>query len=260
MSLLSPGPRPVPSWLITHSFEERQAGVLKSGKEGEVFLVERVSADGSCLLAHKRFRPRYPKQGELRELGFSKGTIYRADKVYRAGWNLKARERRAVNGGSRFGHELASALWPSNEMAMLERAWAAGASVPYPVQRTDDGILMEYIGDAGEAAPHLVNARLGLQQVAAAWLQLAASLRALSSAGIVHGDLSPYNILWWRERLVLIDFPQAVDAETNPHAPDLLHRDLLNVAEWFGRRRLDIDVEAFYGELIGRLFSGPLGP
>src|SRR5438105_3767780 len=79
LSVSTTGQRPVPSWLITHSYEDRDAGVLKSGKEAEVFLVERVSSQGSCLLVHKRYRPRYPKKGELQELGFSKGTIYRAD-------------------------------------------------------------------------------------------------------------------------------------------------------------------------------------
>jgi len=164
--------RPVPEWLVDESFDDRPAGVLKSGKEAEVFLVERESADGSCLLAHKRYRPRYPKMGELRELGFSKGTIYRADKVYRAGWNLKQRDRRAVDMGSRHGHEVSSQMWPNNELAMLQRAWRAGASVPYPVSRTDDGVLMEFIGERDQAAPRLVNAHLSAADVESAREQI----------------------------------------------------------------------------------------
>ena len=89
--------RPAPPWLITHGYQDHDAGVLKSGKEAEVFLVERIADDGSsCLLAHKRFRPRYPKKGELEALGFSKGTMYRADSVYSAGWGLKQRDRKAL--------------------------------------------------------------------------------------------------------------------------------------------------------------------
>jgi RIO kinase 1 len=260
LSIAPSGERPPPAWLISHSFDERAAGVLKSGKEAEVFLVERVADDGSsCLLAHKRYRPRYPGQGELRELGFSKGTIYRADKVYRAGWDLKRRERAAIDGGSRFGHRLAAALWPANEMAMLRRAWQAGASVPYPVERTTDGVLMEFVGDRERAAPRLAEARLDGDQLAAALDQLLASLRAMTAAGVVHGDLSAYNALWWHERLVLIDFPQAIDASANPHAPELLHRDVVNVSDWFGRRRLAVDAEALYAEMIGLLFGGPAG-
>ena len=259
MSQFATGSRPVPSWLITHSYTDRDAGVLKSGKEAEVFLVERESADGSCLLAHKRYRPRYPKMGELRELGFSKGTIYRADKVYRAGWNLKQRDRRAVDMGSRHGHEVSSHMWPSNELAMLQRAWRAGASVPYPVSRTDDGVLMEFIGERDQAAPRLASAQLSGAEVRSARDQLTHTLRAMSSVAVVHGDLSSYNILWWQGRLVLIDFPQAVDARTNVHAPDLLQRDVNNVAEWFGRQRTPIDADELYGDLLGLLFGVGLG-
>jgi len=229
--------------------------VLKSGKEAEVFLVERESADGSCLLAHKRYRPRYPKMGELRELGFSKGTIYRADKVYRIGWNLKQRDRRAVDMGSRHGHEVSSQMWPNNELAMLQRAWRAGASVPYPVSRTDDGVLMEFIGEREQAAPRLVNAQLSAADVQSARDQMVHTLRAMSAVGVVHGDLSTYNILWWQGRLVVIDFPQAVDATTNVYAPELLQRDVENVADWFGRQRAPIDAVELYGELVGLLFG-----
>ena len=259
MSRFATGDRPVPSWLITHSFTERDAGVLKSGKEAEVFLVERRSAKGSCLLAHKRYRPRYPSIGELRELGFSKGTIYRADKVYRAGWNLKRRERLAIDGGSRAGHEMAAAMWPANELAMLERAWHAGASVPYPVDRTADGLLMEFVGDRDEAAPRLVSARLSGVELRSARDQLLDSLSAMSAAGVVHGDLSPYNVLWWKGRLVLIDFPQAVDATSNPYAASLLQRDVANVAGWFDRQRVAIDADEVYGELLGLLFGVGFG-
>jgi hypothetical protein len=80
----------------------------------------------------------------------------------------------------------------------------------------------------------------------------------MSSAGVVHGDLSTYNILWWRGRLVVIDFPQAVDATTNVHAPELLQRDVNNVADWFGRQRAPIDADELYGELLGLLFGGGL--
>ena len=69
-----------------------------------------------------------------------------------------------------------------------------------------------------------------------AWRQLTSSLIALTMAGIVHADLSAYNLLWWEERLVLIDLPQAVEFTTNTDAFDLLHRDVENVGEWFGRR------------------------
>jgi len=140
---------------------------------------------------------------------------------------------------------------------MLERAWAAGASVPYPVERTDDGILMEFVGDRRSAAPRLVQAGLSRDEARDAADQLIASLHALSSTNIVHADLSAYNILWWRGRLVIIDFPQAVEALSNPHSADLLYRDLQNIGGWFARQRVDIDIEGLFAELVGLLFSGP---
>ncbi len=87
-------------------------------------------------------------------------------------------------------------------------------------------------------------------EVAPAWEQLLANLRALTDAGLVHADLSAYNLLWWKGRLVVIDLPQAVEFTTNTDAYELLHRDLANVAEWFTRHGADVDVEAVYAELL----------
>lgn len=242
--------RPAPAWLVSEAFEEHLVGVLKSGKEAEVFLVERVSPAGSCLIAHKRYRPRHPKQGELRELGFSKGTMYRHDVVYRAGWHLNTRDRRAVETHTRYGQEVTAALWPENELQMLRRAWDSGASVPYPVGRSEDGVLMEYLGDRSGAALRVVDARLSPSELRDAWWQLVESLHKLTRAGVVHADLSVYNLLWWQGRVVIIDFPQAVDVITNLDAMQLLDRDVSNVATWFGRRGVAIDAGAVYTELV----------
>ena len=244
-------PRAAPDWLLDESFTEHPLGTLKSGKEAEVFLIERRYQGGSTvLLAHKRYRPRRPGKGELRALGFAHGTVYHNSSTYYAGWNLASRDRRAVETHTDHGSKVVERMWPIQEMAMLERAWAAGASVPYPVERTDDGVVMEFIGEADAAAPRLAQARLSADEVASAREQLLANLRALTSAGVVHADLSVYNMLWWRGRLVVIDLPQAVEFLTNTDAPGLLHRDLANVAAWFGRRGAAIDVEATFAELL----------
>ncbi|HEX5038943.1 MAG TPA: RIO1 family regulatory kinase/ATPase, partial [Candidatus Limnocylindria bacterium] len=223
-------------WPEGEPYEDVPRGTLKSGKEAEIFLVERKFArSGPRLLAHKRYRPRYPVKDQLRDEGFSNATRYRGDSIYKAGWFLPKRDKRAVLGGSRYGHELAAKLWPMQEWAMLRRAWQAGASVPYPVEQSELGLLMEFIGDEGQAAPKLVHARLSTDDLASAWHQLQASLVALTMAGLVHADLSPYNVLWWRGHLVIIDLPQAVEFTTNTDAFDLLHRDVANVGEWFLR-------------------------
>ncbi len=85
---------------------------------------------------------------------------------------------------------------------------------------------------------------------------MATSLRALTRAGLVHADLSPYNLLWWEGRLVVIDLPQVVEFTTNPDAFELLHRDVANVGGWFARRGVAVDVEALYAELVGVAWLG----
>jgi RIO kinase 1 len=238
------------AWPDDEQYEDLPRGTLKSGKEAEIFLVERRYASGTRLLAHKRYRPRYPGKGELRAEGFSNSTKYRGDSIYKAGWFLPTRDKRAVMGGSRYGHELAGRLWPIQEWTMLRRAWQAGASVPYPVEQTDHGLLMEFIGDDSQAAPKLGQARLTASELTSAWEQLLANLSALTAAGLVHADLSAYNLLWWEGRLVVIDLPQAVEFTTNTDAYDLLHRDVANVGDWFNRHGAGVDVEAVYAELL----------
>ena len=249
MSSIAPM-RSVLAWPQDEPYEDHPRGTLKSGKEAEIFLVERRFASGPRLLAHKRYRPRYPVKDQLRNEGFSNSTVYRGDSIYKAGWFLRTRDKRAVMGGTRYGHELAGRLWPMQEWTMLRRAWEAGASVPYPVEQTDHGLLMEFIGDDSQAAPKLGQARLTPAELTSAWDQLVENLRALTIAGLVHADLSVYNLLWWEGRLIVIDLPQAVEFTTNSDAYDLLHRDVTNVGEWFTRRGADVDVEALYADLL----------
>jgi len=246
-------------WPQGEPYEDVQRGTLKSGKEAEIFLVERRFArSGPRLLAHKRYRIRYPGKDELRAEGFSNATSFRRDAAYRSGWYVSSRDRRALAAGnrSRHGQQLAAELWPVQEWAMLRRASAAGVPVPHPVEQTADGILMEYIGDESQAAPMLARAKLGSDELASAWAQLADSLRALTAAGLVHADLSAYNLLWWEGQLVVIDLPQAVEFTTNADAFELLHRDVANATDWFGRRGVVLDAESLYAELVALAWLG----
>lgn len=253
MSSIAPTRRAF-AWPSDEPYEDHSIGTLKSGKEAEIFLVERRFASGPRLLAHKRYRPRYPAKGQLRAEGFSNSTAYRSDAMYRTGWVLRTRDKRAVESGTRYGHEVVGRMWPMQEWSMLRRAWKAGVSVPYPVEQTDHGLLMEFIGEETQAAPKLAEARLTPAELASAWEQLAENLRALTASGLVHADLSAYNLLWWDERLTVIDLPQAVEFTTNPDAYELLHRDVSNVGDWFTRHGLPVDAEGLYAELLALAF------
>ena len=123
-------------------------------------------------------------------------------------------------------------------------------AVPYPVLFGDDRLVLQYLGDHDSAAPQLAAARLDPDQLASAAEQLVEGLHRLVAAGWVHGDLSAYNLLWWDEALWFIDFPQAVDLAANPQGLNLLHRDVVNVATWFGRKGLPLDAEETFASLL----------
>ncbi len=246
--------RDAPAWLTEGDTVDEVLGLLKTGKEAEVFAIERRSLDGrrSALLAHKRYRPpRVGHKGELEALGFSRARTFADDARYRAGEGFRySRDRRAVARRSKHGRELLAERWPRQEWESLVRAHEAGATVPYPVEQTGDGVVMQFLGDAGVAAPRLVSARLDPAELTAAYAQLMADLAALTQAGLVHADLSPYNVIWWRGRAWIIDLPQAVDLVLNPNGLDLLHHDVTTVCAWFARQGLDCDGEAAFAALL----------
>lgn len=243
------------AWLIAdpEPYDEYDLGPLKTGKEADVFLVERVAPDGrSCLLAHKRYRPRAVRhKGELEDLGFQRAAGFVHDRAYRDGRTFfKSRDRRAAAKGTAWGRVVLRGGWTDNEFDMLERLSGAGVSVPLPVERTSDGVLMQYLGDRQRAAPRLVHAGLDRAGVARAADLLVDNLRRMVGAGIVHADLSVFNLLWWDDDLWVIDLPQAVEIGTNSQAFDLLHRDVTNVAAWFRARGVAFDADAVFAELV----------
>jgi len=249
-----------PAWLITdpEPYDQYDLGPLKTGKEAAVFLVERVAPDGrSCLLAHKRYRPRrVTHKGELEALGFQHVASFVNDRAYRDGRKIaNTRDRRAVEKKTRHGRSVLRNDWPNVEFAMLERLSGARVSVPYPVARTDDGVLMQYLGDRTMAAPRLVHAGLDRSRVAEVATALVDNLRRMVEAGVVHADLSVYNLLWWDEQLWIIDVPQAVDIGANDQALDFLHRDLVNVASWFRSRDVAFEPAQIFSELVAIAFA-----
>jgi len=250
--------RAAPAWLTEGGTEDDVLGLLKTGKEAEVFITLRRTLDGtrSALLAHKRYRPtKVSHKGEIEALGFTRARSFANDSMYHEGRKFRrSREARAVERGTDLGRRILAERWPGQELDTLVRAHAAGVTVPYPVEFTGDGLLMQLIGDDGGAAPRLVNARLSAAELAGAYEQLLEELVALTRASLVHADLSPFNVLWWRGRLWLIDFPQAVDLVNNPHGFDLLHHDVVTMCTWFARRGVDADGEAVFASLLAEAF------
>jgi RIO kinase 1 len=128
--------------------------------------------------------------------------------------------------------------------------WQVGAAVPYPVQLLGTELLMEFIGDDdGTAAPRLAQLRPSPAEATALYEQMCVVLGALAGAGYAHGDLSAYNVLVHDGRLVLIDFPQAVDVVGNPQGFEYLWRDCLNICGWFEARGAHADAHDLHAQL-----------
>jgi RIO kinase 1 len=228
------GPRPHPSWVVTElAAADTDLGIIKTGKEADVFLVERAmpDSDRSCLMAAKRYRG-----GDHR--------LFHRDAGYLEGRRVRAtREMRAMQRRSNFGRNLIAQRWAIAEFAALRELWAIGAPVPYPVQRIGTELLLEFIGDAdGTAAPRLVQLRPDRDELADLWQQLIEAMVTLARRGHTHGDLSAYNLLVHRGELLLIDLPQVVDIVSNPRGHEFLQRDVHSACAWFVSRGLPGDV------------------
>ena len=236
------GPRPYPDWLVTElAAVDIERGVLKTGKEADVWLVERAvpDTDRRCLLAAKRYRS-------------SEHRMFHRDSGYLEGRRVReSRVNRAMSSRSSFGKEAIAGQWASAEFGALCDLWTLGLPVPYPVQILGTEVLLEFIGDPdGTAAPRLAQVRRDEADLADLWGQLVDALLMLARTGRAHGDLSAYNLLVHEGRLVMIDLPQVVDVIANPRGREFLRRDAMNVATWFNAHGLaTADGEALTAEL-----------
>lgn len=246
------GPKPRPPWVITDlGAVESDLGVLKTGKEADVHIVRRWlpgSADREVLMAAKRYRSNEHRMFH-RDAGYLEGRRVR-----------KSREMRAMRTRTAFGKSLISGMWAFTEFETLSRLWNTGLPVPYPVQLSDDEMLMEFIGTPdGEAAPRLAQARPPAGVLPELFAQLRDAMMTLAELGWAHGDLSPYNVLLdsrdGDHRLVIIDWPQIVDVIGNPHGMEFLERDTRNMCDWFTRRGYAVDDGELFGDLVAAATS-----
>ncbi len=248
--------RPTPDWLVEEPHHDIDLGVVKSGKEAQIDLIERSGGDGRHhLLARKRYLPREVKyKGQLEALGVQRASAFRNDVQYREGRQFrKSRDRRAVERMSTYGKRLLQDRWTGHEHDVMSRLWEEGVAVPYPVGYADAVYDIESVGALDGAAPQVTAARLGPDELDEAWAQLVIGLRTITTLGWAHGDLSAYNLLWWGDRLWFIDFPQAIDIAANPMGLDFVHRDAVNVCTWFAKRGVDADADDLFAELLSFL-------
>ncbi len=191
---------------------------LKSGKEADVWLVRH----GDEIVAAKVYKARHARN-------FKNNAAYREGRQVR-----NTRTQRAMDRGTRFGQEAAEDAWKAKESDALHRLHAAGVRVPRPVLFFEGVLLMEVVVDAhGHPAPRLVDAGVRPDQAAAMYADLRRQAIGMLACDLIHGDLSPYNVLVGAAGPVVIDFPQVVGAAHNSQAEAFFLRDLQNIQRVF---------------------------
>jgi RIO kinase 1 len=193
---------------------------LMSGKEAMVFVV-RCGDDIRCAKVYK----------EANKRSFRQAVDYTENRKTK-----NSRQARAMAKGSKFGREMQEAAWQSAEVDALYRLAAVGVRVPRPYNFHEGVLLMELVADAdGNAAPRLNDMSFSEDEALAHHRALIGEVVRMLCAGIVHGDLSEFNILVSADGPVIIDLPQAVDAAGNNHAQAMLARDVNNLRTYFGQ-------------------------
>lgn len=227
------------TWLRKQGIVQRVEAELRSGKEATVYLARGPAG----ALALKVYRDRSVRS-------------FKADDRYQAGRFEDAASRNAISAAGARGARARHARWALQEYRTLWRAHRAGISVPEPLvgpaprllARAKDVVVMRYLGDDDAAAPRLADARLDGDTLQRAFERSAEHLRALWRLGIVHGDYSAFNLLWWQGEVYVIDLPQAVPRH-HPEAAALLRRDVERLCETFAALGAVTDADALAASL-----------
>ena len=212
---------------------------LMSGKEAMVYVV-RCGDETRCAKIYK----------EADQRSFRQAVDYTENRKVK-----NSRQARAMAKGTKFGRQASEAAWQSAEVDALYKLADAGVRVPQPYNFCDGVLLMELVTDAnGDAAPRLNDVDFTPEQARRHHASLITEVVRMLCAGVVHGDLSEFNILLAEDGPVIIDLPQAVDAAGNNHANRMLLRDVANLRNFFGRFAPDL-LKIDYGNEMWDLYQ-----
>ena len=243
MAIMKPPQRLQP--LIEEGLIDTVVRQLMSGKEAMVYVV-RCGDETRCAKVYK----------EATQRSFRQAVDYTENRRVK-----NTRQARAMAKGTRFGRQASEAAWQSAEVDALYRLADAGVRVPKPHNFCDGVLLMELVTDEqGDAAPRLNDVDFTPEEARAHHGTLLTEVVRMLCAGVVHGDLSEFNVLLGASGPVIIDLPQAVDAAGNNHASRMLLRDVANLRGFFGRFAPDL-LHTHYGPEIWDLYQrGVLHP
>jgi RIO kinase 1 len=231
--------------LVTDGLVDSVIRQLMSGKEAMVYVVQ-CGDEIRCAKVYK----------EANKRGFHTAVDYTEGRKTK-----NSRQARAMAKRSRYGRQEQESAWQHAEVDALRRLAAAGVRVPTPYNFHEGVLLMELVVDEhGEAAPRLNDLDFTPEMARTHHQSLIREVVRMLCAGVIHGDLSEFNILVGADGPVIIDLPQAVDAAGNNHAPKMLERDVANLRNFFGRYAPEL-LLTDYGREIWALFeAGKLAP
>jgi RIO kinase 1 len=231
--------------LVTEGLIDEVIRQLMSGKEATVYIV-RCGEEIRCAKVYK----------DAKQRSFRKSVSYQEGRKTK-----NSRQARAMEKGTRYGRQMQEEAWQSAEVDALYRLAAAGVRVPQPHICHEGVLLMDLVTDAdGHPAPRLNDIELSAEEALEFHAGLLKQVVRMLCAGIIHGDLSEYNILVGSDGPVIIDLPQAVDAAGNSNAGPMLERDVANLASYFGQFAPEL-ADSDYGKEIWRLYqAGNLTP
>ncbi|GJM13277.1 MAG: RIO1 protein [Pseudohongiella sp.] len=231
--------------LIDEGLIDEVVSRLMSGKEADVYVV-RCNSEIRCAKVYK----------EASKRGFKQAALYREGRKGR-----NSRRSRAMDKGSKFGREQQEQTWHNAEVDALRKLATAGVRVPQPYACIDGVLLMELVTDSeGLVAPRLSEVMLSAEEAIQDHAAVMRFVVQMLCAGIVHGDLSEFNILVDQDGPVIIDLPQAVDAAANNNAESMLERDVNKISSYYGQFAPEL-LETNYAKEIWKLFEeGDLHP
>jgi len=223
---------------------------IKPGKEASVFICRGSEVHQNKLLCLKIYK-------DTTHRSFKNNAVYCEGRYD----SLESRQKRAIKKKSKFGKELMKFAWNStsldtcsqntsnefkqlskfSEIEVLSRLHQAGLNVPHPFLSSDTAILMEYIGDENQIANQLKDEELNEQKTSYLFQKIINNIQQMFNLNIVHGDLSAYNILVWKNQPVIIDFPQTINPSNHSKAFDILYRDVDNICNFFAKKGIEAD-------------------
>jgi RIO kinase 1 len=225
--------------LLEEGLIDEVIGQLMSGKEATVYIV-RCGDEVRCAKVYK----------DVKQRSFRKSASYQEGRKVK-----NSRQARAMEKGSRYGRQMQEEAWQNAEVDALYRLAAADVHVPQPYLCHEGVLLMQLVTDAeGNPAPRLNDVALSEEQALVFHAGLLNQVVRMLCAGMIHGDLSEYNILVGSNGPVIIDLPQAVDAAGNSNAGPMLERDVANLAGYFSRFAPQLAATE-YGKEIWRLYE-----